>query len=264
MAATMSVQSRLRARARRPLALASAGVMGLLIAALSAAGAPSATATALLGVVVGVACAFLVLGWVVLLGLPSPRGTTTVLAFGAILLLCAAWLSEPAGSSPWLAAAFAAGLLAEVAHQIARTDGRPRLVESFCGTVTGLALMACGTMIIPLSTTTSGRAGLLLVGLGVAVSTVADVAGQHEVHGAAVAGALGVVAGVVAHQGAVPGVPLWAAASAPALVAVVSTLTRGVTDILPTISRYRSQLAGAAASVLVTGVLGWLTWVVAG
>lgn len=210
----------------------------------------------LLAVAVALAGAVLSWGWPGTLSVPSPRGSTAVLLLGtAAVVLTVALESEP----PYLEllpVAMAGGVLACFVHQLARRDGRPRLVESIASTVTGLAVIASGACTIALPHLEDGP-WLLTAGMAaVAVSAVVDLLGRWPallVWSLPIGMVLGAAAAVAAGQAGGVDWP-------PALVlgvagAGVSHAVRRVLSVLPTLAGARPQLVSGTASVLLTGVL---------
>ena len=55
-------------------------------------------------------------------------------------------------------------VLAAFGHQLLRTDGRPRLVESLSGEVMAVALLACATAVVALPRTKAGADAVLALG----------------------------------------------------------------------------------------------------
>src|SRR5206468_7574638 len=101
---------------------AGALVVGGLLTAAAYAGRPAMLAAVLL------CCGLLAAGWARLLDLPSPRGTTTVVILGGALAAVAVALTTDEPLLEWLSPALAAAVIGEFVHQLARWDGRPRMV----------------------------------------------------------------------------------------------------------------------------------------
>ncbi len=95
-------------------------------------------------------------GWAPLLGLPSPRGTSTVLAVGVAACVGAAALTTDDPFLEWIPGALAVALIGAFLHQLLRRDGRPRLTESVAGSGAGLAILSMGVAYIPLPRTLGG------------------------------------------------------------------------------------------------------------
>lgn len=112
----------------------------LLSAALWIAGDLGAFAVTfvLLLLVVGLAS-----GWPTLLGLPTPRGSTTVLALCGAVAILVVLTTSPGLDQPltWLAPTLACSIVATFMHQLLRRDMRPRLVDSVAGVVAGVVVV---------------------------------------------------------------------------------------------------------------------------
>jgi hypothetical protein len=196
-------------------------------------------------------------GWPTLLALPSPRGTTTVVATGALTSVTAATLMRNEPFLEWIPAALAVSLLAAFLHQLLRRDGRPRLTESVAATAAGLAIVAIGATYIPLPRTLGGSQTMAAAMAAIALSALADVALNHRrlrpwaLPIAMVLGGMGAM--LVALM---DGRPMPAPAALIGLLAAgIAHATRRVLAVLPTMASARSQLASGAASVLVCGVV---------
>ncbi|MBK8436382.1 MAG: hypothetical protein IPL37_07675 [Austwickia sp.] len=253
----------LSVRPWRPVVTLASVVACAVLAAGALAGAvPFAVALILVS-------AFVVGGWVVLLNLPTPRGTAAVLASSAVVMVGCVLVSGRDGVS-WLPAAIALSLIAEFGHQLGRRDGRPRLVESVSSTVAGIAVLASGVSMLPLAAYEGGPQVVLVLMVAAAVAAIADVAVRWKAPplvGAVVAGGLGASAAAIG-AAVLPscGVPVLFAAAVGALAGSAGHLVRRVQAVLPYLYGRRAQLASAASSVLMLGVLAnvaaWLgnTW----
>lgn len=209
-------------------------------------------------IVVMAASVLLVNGWVVLLNLPTPRGTASVLAASAVVMVGVVLVAGRDGMT-WLPAAMALSLIAEFGHQLGRRDGRPRLVESVSATVAGIAVLASGVCMLPLLRDPGGAQTVAIVMGAGAVAALADVAVRWEAPplvGALVAAGLGAAA---AWAGAAllpaSGVPVGSAAAVGALAGSAGHLVRRVQSVLPYLYGRRAQFASGAGSVLMLGVL---------
>lgn len=248
----------------RPLVTASAGVGAALLALAMLGGA--------LPVLLVIAVAMLLMagGWVLLLGLPSPRGTTAVLAGASVILLCGGVLSQEAQASV-LPGAVGLAMIVEFGHQLARRDGRPRLVESVSGSVTGIALLTSGASVLLLTSTQAGVAASVTVFGAVAVASLADL-GLRWGAGGPVAGVVAVLLGAAAGiaigvfgPSADAGIAPWLLGIAGGAAAGASYALRQVQSVLPTLFGRRAQVASGVSSVLAPGVLAYaLAWVALG
>jgi len=233
--------------------LVTGGVLaGCLLLALSAYAGP-----VLVAVTVAAAGCIVAWGWAGLLGLPSPRGTTTVLGLGVAAIVASVAFVQDDPFLRWLPAGVAFSMIAAFAHQLARRDGRPRLVESVASTVCALSIFASGASLVPLPHTYGGQHVVAAASAAVAASALTDLAGHWErlrhwlLPLAMFGGAL--VAILVA---AVSGQLAWGPAALLGVVAAgVSHAIRRLLCHLPTIAGARPQLVVAAASLLTTGVV---------
>jgi hypothetical protein len=108
-------------------------------------------------------------GWPTLVDLPSPRGSTTTVALGGTACVVAVALSRDEPLLQWLALALAGAVVGEFVHQLARRDGRPRLVECVTGTLAGVVVLASMSALLALPRTPVGGGGVLLVAVPVAI-----------------------------------------------------------------------------------------------
>lgn len=103
-------------------------------AAVATAGYLGATGVAVVVLILALAFAT---GWPRLLGLPTAHGGSVVIALSAIAGMVIVRLL----SFGDLAIVVALAVIAAVIHQMTRRDGRPRLVESLSGIVTGAVVV---------------------------------------------------------------------------------------------------------------------------
>lgn len=225
-------------------------VLGLGIGACAVVG-PWLLAASMLVVVVALAS-----GWPTLLGLPTQRGSVTVLALcGAIGVLVTLLTSEPPRDDPlrWLAPVLALSIVITFTHQLLRRDMRPRLVESVTGVVSGVVVLQLGVGWLPAA---GLDVSLVLTGL----ATLICCAGLHAVARRSRAlGLLSLVVGVA--------VGMVCAALLPGLAAVNGALVGVcVAVVVICIDRLfakapRSQQAGVAigaAGLCTTGMVIYL------
>lgn len=211
----------------------------------------------LLALGVALASGVIAWGWPGLLGLPSPRGTTFVVALGSLAAIGTALATSSDPFLAWMPAALAGSMIAAFIHQLARRDGRPRLVESIASTITAIAIVVSGASLVALPRTSHG-AWVMAIGMSAtAVSALTDLTGGAQrlrvwlLPLAMLAG--GVVAILVDLMLGDAG---WGrAAFLGVLAAMISHSVRHVLAMLPAISGGRSQLVSACASVLTGGVV---------
>ncbi|MBO3128638.1 hypothetical protein [Dermatophilus congolensis] len=243
------------------------------LAVTVAAGVGIATGVpALMTLGVGVPMLMMANGWVRLLQLPSPRGTTGILVAAAVILVAGGWVTHRTHVS-MLVAAIAVVLVLEFVHQLGRRDRRPRLVESVSSAVFGITVVASGSCFLILEGPVGHAASLGVVAatlVGVAADGLPGVLvsrGRAWVP-AVVASLLGAVVGAlvwlwVGPQGV--GSDVWVAGLAGGLAGLGSFTLRLALCGLPTIAGFRARWAAGAASLLVTGVVAYgQAWVVLG
>jgi hypothetical protein len=199
-------------------------------------------------------------GWPTLLGLPSPRGTTTVLAAGAVFMAGAVVLTTDDPFLAWVPAGMAVAVVVAFLHQLLRRDGRPRLTESVAATTTGLAVISSGVALAPLPHVLGGADALAATMAGLAVSALVDpmiAIGRLRQWALFVAMVLGGLAAFVV--AVISGHPQTAAAALLGMLAAgISHAGRRVMAALPAAGAARAQLAVAASSSMLIGVVAYV------
>lgn len=212
-------------------------------------------------------------GWPTLLGLPTQRGSTTVLALcgtAAVLVVAVTGglgseigVPESADVAPmqqlrWLAPVLALSVVVAFTHQLLRRDFRPRLVESVTGVVSGVVVVSLA----------SGWLACALVPSGTGLTHTAALAAAA----AALAGSLPVprlivkpLLAIAAATGAAVAValtlalPLWPGVATGLLIGVVTAAFDRLFATLPTASSRAAALAHAAGLVCTAGGVTFLT-----
>ena len=211
-------------------------------------------------IVVAIALVVLVLavGWPALLRLPDRVGSSTVIALvglGAVVGVAGTHGHPHLRNLPIV---IALGVLLAFVNELARRDGRPRMVDSVTGTVAGMVVAGAAAGWIAAGRGAGGVALVVAGAVGLAVaSAVAAVPlggwlGALTTTAAGLAGS-GAVAAVMPTLGLIPGVLLGAAIGI--LIAALHALFVG----LPTL---RSRWAAGAAIVLPVAVSGFLVYLV--
>jgi hypothetical protein len=243
-----------RALMPRPLTIAATVAFASLVA-LTGYASPSfvALAVALGGLV-------LAWGWPVLLSLPSPRGSSAVLAAGTVLMSVAVIFTTDDPFLRWLPAAMAVAVVLAFLHQLMRRDGRPRLTESVAATVAGLAVISSGVALAPLPHVNQGEHALAAAMAGLGVSVLADPligiarTRQWALFVAMLLGGGSALAVSLVADNPRPG----PAALLGLLAAAVAHAARRVMVVLPAAASPRAQLAIAAAASLLSGVMSYV------
>ena len=211
----------------------------------------------LVAVAVALAAGVVAWGWSGLLGLPSPRGTAFVLAVGSAAAVGTALATRADPFLDWLPAALAGSMIVAFLHQLARKDGRPRLVQSMASIITAIAIVVSGASFVVLPRTQNGAWVVALASSAMAASALTDLVGGWRRCGAWLL-PLAMLAGGGVSVGVgltLAGVSWGPAALLGVLAAGVSHAVRRVLAMLPAISGARSQLVSASASVLTGGVV---------
>jgi hypothetical protein len=223
---------------------------GLALAAVLGAAAYAGTAALVVAVVL--VCAVLAVGWTTLLDLPSPRGTTTVVSASGALAAVAVGLTRDEPRLEWLAPALAAAVVAEFVHQLGRRDGRPRMVESVCGSVAGVVVLGSFAAVVALPGSPLTADGVLVwalpVALGVALQALA-LPGR-------VAVPLGVLAAAL--SGGLLGGLLSAPTAGAGAAAAVAVMLHRLLTVLPRAGVTPGWLALAAAPLASSGLVAYV------
>jgi len=230
--------------------VAVAGVLG----GVSLAGRDGVVLAALL-VVLSVVLA---LGWPLVAGLPARVGSGLVIGLAGVAAVVVVHVTTTEPLLGDVPAVFAGAVLAAFVAELARRDGRERLVESVAGTVAGALVPVCAAGWLAAERTAAGDAVVvtgavaLAVGSAVTALPVRGWAGAGASLGAAVAG--GAVAGA-----ALPAVGLVSGVLLGVGVGVLVAAGDALFDRLPALEQ---RLAGWAVAVLPVAVTGILVYVV--
>jgi hypothetical protein len=220
-----------------------------VLLAVAAAAGTAALVAALLLAVVAVAS-----GWATLLSLPTPRGSTAVIALGGAVAIAVAAMTDSPPYLRWLPSVLAITVLVEFGHQLFRRDMRPRLVESVTGVVSGVVVVALGAGWLG-SLHADDTAGLALCGAAAALGATAAtgmpwpqrITGPSAVVAAAAFGAL--AGRLHPDAGALP-----AAVAGLGIGIVVASLDRLLAN-LPTARQLPAAVAMGTAPVAASGMV---------
>jgi len=188
-------------------------------------------------------------GWPRLLSLPTARGGSLVIALVAL----AAVVVVRAGTFGDLAVVMGLAVVAAFVHQMARRDGRPRLVESVAGVVSGTVVVvsAAGWLAVEEGVVSAELVVTAAAAIAAAAAVTAVNAATRLVAALAtvVGGAVGLLTGaLLGDVGPVPGL----------LVGLAAGILTAALHILfgrfPASRRVRPALAAALLLVLASGV----------
>jgi hypothetical protein len=228
-----------------------AGVAAAALLALGGLAGPYALAA-----VVALVAVVLAPGWTTLLHLPSPRGSTTVIAVVGAVAAATVALTPGEPHLRWLPVVVALGVLAEFWHQLLRRDMRPRLVESVTGVVAALVVVCLGAGWVAVlrspggwDLVATGAAGLAAASAALLLRWPPRWAELLAVAGGAVAAAL--VAGWL------PAVQVWPAVAAGLVIGLV---VAAVARALGTLTTAHPVTAGAAWGVTPAAASGTLIY----
>lgn len=195
----------------------------------------------------------LAVGWPVLLRLPSPLGSGVVVALTGIGGVAVALATRGEPYLRGLPIVIALAVLLAFVNELARQDGRLRLVESVTGTVSGVVVVATAAAWVAAARTPGGTglvvtaAVALAIAAGVSAVPLGGWTGAFVTAGAAIL-AGGAVALVMPTLDPLPGVVLGLA---------VGILVASMHELLERTEARRRRLAAVAAivlPVLVTGI----------
>ncbi|NLE72474.1 MAG: hypothetical protein GX609_10380 [Actinomycetales bacterium] len=193
-------------------------------------------------------------GWPILLGLPNVLGSSVVIALGGAGAVVVVTATRTQPYLEELPVVVALAVLLAFVNELARQDGRHRLVDSVAGTVTGVLVAASSAGWIAAERSHDGTA--LVVSAAVALAVAAAVSamplgpwlGALVTSGAAVVGG-GAVGAVMAELGPAVGAVLGLAMGI--LVAALHALF----DRLPALRRRAAAFTVVVLPVAVSGIL---------
>lgn len=228
-------------------------------AVLTAAAAAAVGGAGVLGgeVLVGTAGALalvLAVGWPVLLDLPSRLGSSVVIALGGAGAVIAVTATRGQPYLRELPVVVALAVLLAFVNELARQDGRLRLVESVTGTVTGLLVATAAAGWVAAGRTPGGTSlvvtGAVALAIGAAISAV-HLGGWTSAAMTTVSAVLagGAVGAVMPDTDPLAGAVLGLATGV--LVAALHVLF----DRQPALDRVLASLAAIVLPVSVSGIL---------
>lgn len=235
----------------RTVPAATALVLAALVALTAAVGIPLLVAALLLTTVA------LATGWPKLLGLPTQRGSTSIMALGGTVAVLAVALTPDEPRMRLLPSVLALSVLAAFVHQLLRRDMRPRLVESVTGVLSGVVVVELSAGWVAVAAADGGLEIVLVATCALAAAALASAVPWPQRY----TGPLAVVSGAV--FGALAAVFLTGPAPVPAAVlglaagSVVACLDRLFLN-LPTITSRQAGVCVGAAVVAACGAVVYL------
>ncbi|OKL54258.1 hypothetical protein BSZ39_04990 [Bowdeniella nasicola] len=212
--------------------------------------------------VVAVGVCFFAAGWPRLLGVPAQRGSGVVIALAGLVGLAAA---ATAGGFRALNLVLAGGVIASFVHQMLRTDGRPRIVESLSSTVTGVIVVTLSAGWVSIVTRASQpEAGdhpvpMAIILVGACSLTAATIGGAFFPRRISpylsplFAGIAGAAIGIL-----FPSVGLWAGAATGVGLGILYAGLHILFGLFPASGRYRPAIAAALLPVLSAGIVVYI------
>ena len=221
-------------------------VSAVAAALLAVAGSVSAPLQIVVAVVLMLALA---VGWPRLVDLPAALGRTVLLVVVALAAAGAALLS---GDLRLLAVVAAGGVIGSFLLELARRDGRPRLVDSVSASMTGVVMLLSGSAWLVVGDTPLALAVVVTasgaLAAGAAVSAIHLPPWPHAIATIVVATAVGAVAGVVLSELSFVGAGIGFAAG------LLMASVHQVLGRYPTAGRPVAALAAAVLPVVVVGL----------
>ncbi len=204
--------------------------------------------------VVAVLAVVFAMGWPMVTALPSPAGSTVVVALagGSAVAAVFATRSQPyLGNVPLV---FAGALLASFLAELVRRDGRERMVESVSGTVAGALVAICGAGWIAAERTLAGDALVVAGAAALAVGAAVSAIPLREWAGAG-ATVVASLAGGAAVGAALGDLGLLSGALLGLAVGILLAAADALLDRLPSLERRPAAWAAGILPVTVTGIL---------
>jgi hypothetical protein len=198
------------------------------------------------------------LGWPLVAGLPAPVHSTVVVALGGVAATAVVLVTSAEPLLGDLPVVFACAVLLSFVAELARRDGRERLVESVTGTVAGTLVPVCAAGWLAAQRTPAGDQVVVVGAVALAVASAVTAlqmrgwAGAGVTVGAATVTGLAVGA-VLGEIGPVSGLLLGVA---------VGVLVAAGDVLFDRLRALEHRLAGWSVAVLPVAVTGILVYVV--
>lgn len=193
-------------------------------------------------------------GWPVLLGLPNVLGTAVVIAMGGVggVVAVTATRGQPFLRELPIVLAFA--VLLSFVNELARQDGRARLVESVAGTVTGVLVATAAAGWVAAGRAPGGTSLVVSGAVALAVAAAVSAVPLGGWLGATLTTGASVVAG--GSVGAVmPELELLAGATLGLATGVLIAALRELFDRVPALRRRVAALTVVVLPISVSGIL---------
>jgi len=204
--------------------------------------------------VIGAYVVIVAFGWPVLLDQPARAGARFVIALGGLGALAAMTFTEGEPFLRDLPAVLALAILLSFAGELARPDGRTRLVDSLAGTVAGVLVVVAASGWIAAGRTVGGTSLVVVGAVALAVGTATSVVPLSP--------SLGLLVAVTASGGVgfglafvLPELTPLVGALIGVAVGVLGATLREVFDRMPTLSLRSAATAAIVVPVTVTGTL---------
>ncbi|MCK9795196.1 hypothetical protein M1843_15705 [Isoptericola sp. 4D.3] len=208
-----------------------------------------------LAVVAAALAILLAIGWAPLLRLPAQGGTTVVVALAGLGAVAVAWGTEGEPVLRNVPLVLAMALVLAFVAEMLRRGGRPRLVESVSGTVTGAVVAVCASGWVAAGRSEAGASLVVASAIGLAVASA--VSATPVARGWA-GSLVGVALGGVAAGGAaavLPSIDPISGLVAGLVSGLVVAVLRLLFERQPALTSRRAVLAAVTTPVAVAGVL---------
>lgn len=208
---------------------------------------PAVAAACLLALVIAV-------GWPVLLGLPNRLGSSVVIAIGGVGAVIAVFATR---GGPWLRElplVVALAVLLAFVNELARQDGRARLVDSVAGTTTGVLVATSAAGWLAADRSIGGTPLVVTGAVALAVAAFASAFPLGAWLGAVVTTGAGVAAGTAVGMLTTDFPPAAGPVLGLAMGLLVAAL-HALFDRLPALSRRTAALAVVVLPVALSGVI---------
>ena len=193
-------------------------------------------------------------GWPLLLGLPNVLGSAVVIALGGAGAVVAVTATRGQPFLRELPIVVALAVLLAFVNELARQDGRTRLVDSVSGTVTGVLVAAASAGWVAAERSPSGTALVVSGAVALAVAAAVSAVPLHSWHAPAVTIGAAVLAGGAAGAVMADFGPLVGATLGLATGILVAAL-HAMFDRLPALRRRAAALTVVVLPVALSGLL---------